>query len=66
MSSIDVTKLIARKKFFVPVESSSLSELLLKQLDLGRIKWFASVQRPRSGTLKVDIVNEWAKMSIAD
>lgn len=66
MSTVDLNKLIARKKLFIPVKSSALNGHILKQLKLVDETWFSSVKRPRSGTFTIDWGTSWAALSVAD
>jgi len=64
MSTIDLSKLIARKTFFVPSKSSAFSEALLKQILLTDPTWTIAVERPRSGEARWDYANRWARTSL--
>jgi len=66
MSTIDLSKLTARKKFFIPIKSSALNELIWKQLELDPHAWRISVERPKSGTMSLLWSEEWARMRCID
>jgi len=65
MSSIDLSKSIARKQFSVPIKSVALHELILKQLRLVEVAWRSDVKRTRSGTFHIDWGVMWARLSLA-
>ena len=66
MSTIDLNKLIAQKKFFVPAKSSDLYKLILEQLEFEALSWSTETERPRSGTFSRDMRIKWAIMTITD
>ena len=66
MSTIDLNKLVVRKKFSIPVKSSALHKLILKQLKLDKISWRSKAKHPRSGIFLRDLRVEWAAISVVD
>jgi hypothetical protein len=58
--SIDLTKLIAKKNYTVPVKAADLCNKVLEQLNVSD-QWFVKTQRPRSAVLRLD----WAKEYVA-
>jgi len=66
MSAVDLKKLIARKKFFIPVKSSTLHNLILKELRIDDLSWFTLTKHPKSGTLEIALGHKWACLSIVD
>jgi len=65
MSSINLSELIARKKFYVPVECSKLHTLLLKQIRLSEELMKSEVKHPRSGSFMLSWNQMWANYVIS-
>lgn len=66
MSTIDLSKLIARKTFFIPNKSSVVSGVLLKQILLRDPTWTIAVERPRSGEVRWNYPERWARTSLLE
>jgi len=62
--SIDLNKLIARKKYFVPLNSSDLWQTTLKQLNIGDW-WVVRRWHPRSTTFGLDYKETYARFMLA-
>jgi hypothetical protein len=62
--SIDLNKLIARKKYLVPVKSSDLWQATLKQLNIADM-WVVRRWHPRSATFCLDYKEKYARHTLA-
>lgn len=66
MSTVDLSKLIARKNFFIPVKSSDINKAVLDQLKLDDRSWGISVERLTSGTFEIVWRNAWVDVAIVE
>jgi phosphatidylserine/phosphatidylglycerophosphate/cardiolipin synthase-like enzyme len=51
--SIDLTKLIAKRSYLVPIKASDLCDKLLEQLKLDDASWIIDTKHPRSAVLNI-------------
>jgi hypothetical protein len=58
--SIDLTKIIAKKTYLVPVKATDLCSRVLEQLQIGRY-WKVEAQRPKSTVFRMD----WEEQYVA-
>jgi len=61
--SIDLNKLIARKKYFVPLSSSDLWQATLRQLKVGDL-WVVRRWHPRSATFGLDYKEKYVHLAL--
>lgn len=62
--SVDLSKLIARKTYFVPVKTSGLFETISRQL-LPSDMWLGGAERTRSGCFITNYREKYARLSVA-
>lgn len=66
MSSVDLSKLIAHKKFFVPEYPVSIHKEILKQLKRSEVEWKTDVKRSGSGTFRIDLKEMWVSYALLE
>jgi len=62
--SVDLTSLIAKKRYLIPLKACDLCQALLKQLNVGD-DWVTSANRPKSSGFKLDYPHLYARVTLS-